>query len=436
MSPDLTARCRIATLALLTLVVATAPLAGVTAGAGVSPAATADDDGGPTREAPSTARPGETLTVTVETTATSGTLTVEESFDPDVAAADIERVTVDGERASPLVAAADGTGAVVTLGGLDSGATVVVEYTLTVPGGATAGETIRIDGSVTSSEREASIEPATVTVRVNRPPTADAGPDRTAESGTTVRLDGSGTTDPDGDDLTYEWTQTAGPDVDLSDRTAARPTLTAPSVSTRTTLDFTLSVADGRGGTDTDTVAVVVTPPPDAPEASRSLAASAAPGETVTVTLLTIATAETLSVDETFDPAVADTSVRRVTVAGTTVSPTVGHSDGNRLALTVENTSAGTPVTVEYTLTVPADASDGSRVDVTGRVTSGGTTVVGPDTLAVSAEESLEGPAGDYDRDDDGSISLSELAVAAEDYAAGEIALSELATVADVYAAG
>lgn len=39
----------------------------------------------------------------------------------------------------------------------------------------------------------------------NRPPTAKAGPDQTVSSGAVVLLDGSGSGDPDGDEIRYEW---------------------------------------------------------------------------------------------------------------------------------------------------------------------------------------------------------------------------------------
>ncbi|MBI5198375.1 MAG: Ig-like domain-containing protein [Nitrospirae bacterium] len=40
---------------------------------------------------------------------------------------------------------------------------------------------------------------------INHPPTADAGPDQTVPTGTTVFISGNGSTDPDGDPLTYAW---------------------------------------------------------------------------------------------------------------------------------------------------------------------------------------------------------------------------------------
>jgi len=42
---------------------------------------------------------------------------------------------------------------------------------------------------------------------------ANAGSDQTVESGAIVQLDGSASSDPSGDTLTYQWTQTRGPPV-------------------------------------------------------------------------------------------------------------------------------------------------------------------------------------------------------------------------------
>jgi hypothetical protein len=63
----------------------------------------------------------------------------------------------------------------------------------------------------------------------NNPPIANAGPDREVPELSAVALDGSGSFDPDGDPLTYSWSQTAGPEVTLSDSTAVSPSFITPS---------------------------------------------------------------------------------------------------------------------------------------------------------------------------------------------------------------
>ena len=89
-------------------------------------------------------------------------------------------------------------------------------------------------------------------------PIADAGPDQTVGNGASVKLDGSKSTDPDGDPLTYAWVQTAGPQVMLTGETSATPTFAAPTVQADTTLTFQLTVSDGKGSSG-DLVDIVVT---------------------------------------------------------------------------------------------------------------------------------------------------------------------------------
>jgi hypothetical protein len=71
-----------------------------------------------------------------------------------------------------------------------------------------------------------------------------AGPDQTVTAGNPVQLDGSASSDEDNDELTYTWTQTAGPPVKLSDKNGVKPTFTAPEVKVPTVLIFELKVND------------------------------------------------------------------------------------------------------------------------------------------------------------------------------------------------
>ncbi|WP_412062671.1 PKD domain-containing protein [Rubrivirga sp. IMCC45206] len=90
----------------------------------------------------------------------------------------------------------------------------------------------------------------------NQPPVADAGPDQTAEcvgpDGAVVQLDGSGSSDPNGDALTYTWT---GPFSEGGGTvTGVSPLVTLP-VGVHT---ITLTVEDPSGATSTDTVEITV----------------------------------------------------------------------------------------------------------------------------------------------------------------------------------
>ena len=102
----------------------------------------------------------------------------------------------------------------------------------------------------------------------NSSPTADAGPDQTADVGATVTLDGSESSDPDGDTLTYSWsidTQPSESTASFSDATVARPSLTLDEVGE---YRIQLSVSDGNGGTAEDSVLVTASPTNNPPTAN------------------------------------------------------------------------------------------------------------------------------------------------------------------------
>ncbi len=80
------------------------------------------------------------------------------------------------------------------------------------------------------------------TVSISMSPGEGAGP------GVEVTLDASTASDPDGDELAFVWTQTAGPSVVMSGREEAVMRFTFPFVVEDAALSFRVTVDDGRGG--------------------------------------------------------------------------------------------------------------------------------------------------------------------------------------------
>jgi len=97
-------------------------------------------------------------------------------------------------------------------------------------------------------------------VQTNQLPAADAGLDSLIYSAQQAILNGSNSTDPDGEDLTYSWSQLSGPVVQIVDADQAMATVIVPTVTENTILTFQLEVTDSDEEIGTDTVIVTVQP--------------------------------------------------------------------------------------------------------------------------------------------------------------------------------
>ncbi len=217
----------------------------------------------------------------------------------------------------------------------------------------------------------------------NTAPIAEAGPDQSGRVNTTVTLDGSGSSDPDGDDLTYLWSfvsRPTGSTATLSSATAVRPTFALDRAG-----DYVVRVVvnDGREASAPDTVTIS--------SINSKPVAEAGPDQTGFV-------GDTLTLDGTASsdvdgdalvfqwrlvskPATSTASVLNSTAVrptlvldmpGTYVAELVVHdgvvnSDPDRVTLSTVNSKpvadAGTDLSYPLGTTVTMDGSDSTDVD-------------------------------------------------------------------------
>jgi hypothetical protein len=188
-------------------------------------------------------------------------------------------------------------------------------------------------------------------------------------------------------------------------------------------------------GNRLDPSSVVVSGAGDALDPTRSLPATVAPGGQAAVTLGANASDSTVTFAETFDPAVENATVDRVSVEGLgSVTPVIANADRNGVVVTLDGLSAGARVTVEYTVSIPDSVTEGTVYAVGGNVSSGTTRSTGSDDLTVR-ESAFDGAAARYNADGNDVIDITELGAAASDYATGGLTIVELGDVAAAYAA-
>lgn len=186
-----------------------------------------------------------------------------------------------------------------SLATLASDDTAIVRFTVDTPGNYEA--VVRVSDGRASDED-------TVVVRANRPPTADAGGDLQTEVGQSTTLDGSASSDPDADALTYDWSvisapSGSNPQLVATDQAQASVIPDAPG-----NLLVELRVSDG-ADTATDRITLDVLPAGGTGSSILYLAPDGDDGQAGTQQ------APLLTLEEGISRAAADTQITRLQLA-------------------------------------------------------------------------------------------------------------------------
>ncbi|MBF0469853.1 MAG: hypothetical protein HQL48_00610 [Gammaproteobacteria bacterium] len=165
----------------------------------------------------------------------------------------------DGEIATSLWSQTTGTTVEILNGDLLTASFIAPSVTVATE--------LQFQLSVTDNRGDSASDDVVVTVDPgeNSLPIANAGGDQAVASGVAVTLNGSGSSDSDGEIVSYSWRQTSGTGVSILDRDKNSAAFAAPVVAAGTTaiLIFELSVTDDRGGVSVDSVIISVANTPN-----------------------------------------------------------------------------------------------------------------------------------------------------------------------------
>jgi len=190
----------------------------------------------------------------------------------------------------------------------------------------------------------------------NHAPTASAGPAQTVNKGSTVTLDASGSSDPDGDSLAYKWQQVSGPAVTLTSPSSAHPTFTAPSQSGA--LVFSLVVNDGKVDSAAMTVTVSVQDRPPVANAGTAMTV----GVGATVMLVGTGSSDPDSDPLTYSWTQVSGPTVQITAANTSRASFTAPGTNATLGFQLQVSDGESSATQTVTITVDAHASNAPPV--------------------------------------------------------------------------
>lgn len=233
----------------------------------------------------------------------------------------------------------------------------------------------------TVSDSQSAADTAQVTLAVsavNDVPTADAGPDQEIVAGDTVTLDGTGSSDVDGDSLIFGWSFLAMPpesEAVLSDTSAVAPTFLA-DVPGEYILQ--LIVDDGTAESLSDTVVVTATPAmvaiPDVTGMIQTTAETTIVGADLTVGIIT---------QEHSDTILPDHVISQYPAAGSSVE--TGTPVDLAISLGPESTTPTVTISIDPVAVLPGDSAT-----LTWTVSNAHTAVISPDVGTVPTSGSID----------------------------------------------